>query len=145
MLAEACNFDAVVAGRLALVVTELGSNLVRHASGGRLWLSARPARQEVEVLAIDRGPGIANVEESLGDGFPPAARRAPAWAPCAGWPSTSTCTAAPTGPSWWLVSVWAVRAPRPWLPASAPCRWRPRANGSAAMAGPSPCRVTVPP
>jgi len=67
-LAAECGLDEVDTGRLALVVTELGTNLVRHARHGRLWLSARPARREVEVLAVDDGPGIADIERSLGDG-----------------------------------------------------------------------------
>jgi anti-sigma regulatory factor (Ser/Thr protein kinase) len=68
-LAFECGFDEVNAGRLALVVTELGTNLVRHAREGRMWLSARPAQREVEVVAVDQGPGIADVERSLGDGY----------------------------------------------------------------------------
>lgn len=68
-LADDCGLDEVDAGRLALVVTELATNLVRHARHGRLWLSARLARGEVEVVAVDEGPGIADVERSLGDGF----------------------------------------------------------------------------
>lgn len=68
-LAEDCDFDDVDAGRLALVVTELATNLVRHARAGRLWLSRRPARREVEVIAVDEGPGIPDIERSLGDGF----------------------------------------------------------------------------
>jgi len=69
LLAADCGFDDVDAGRLALVVTELATNLVRHARQGRLWISARPAGGEVEVIAIDHGPGIPHVERSLGDGF----------------------------------------------------------------------------
>lgn len=69
LLAEACGFDATDAGRLALVVTELANNLVRHAKDGRLLLAVQAARREVEVIAIDRGPGIADVKRSLGDGF----------------------------------------------------------------------------
>lgn len=68
-LAEQCRFDAVDAGRLALVVTELATNLVRHARGGRLLVTARPARAEVEVLAIDQGPGIDDVDRCMHDGF----------------------------------------------------------------------------
>lgn len=68
-LAAACGFDEVEAGRLALVVTELATNLVKHARQGRLWLMAQPARREVEVIAVDQGPGIADVERSLDDGF----------------------------------------------------------------------------
>jgi anti-sigma regulatory factor (Ser/Thr protein kinase) len=68
-LAHENGFDDVEAGRLALIVTELGTNLLRHAQNGRLLLSARPLRAEVEVVSIDEGPGIADVERSLGDGF----------------------------------------------------------------------------
>ena len=69
MLAAECNLDEVDAGRLAIVVTELATNLVRHAEHGQLWLSARTARREVEVIAVDKGPGIPDVERSLDDGF----------------------------------------------------------------------------
>lgn len=68
-LAHECGLDDVEAGRLALVVTELATNLLRHAQRGRLLLSARPARGEVEAVAIDEGPGIPDIERSLGDGF----------------------------------------------------------------------------
>jgi anti-sigma regulatory factor (Ser/Thr protein kinase) len=68
-LAGECGLDDVHAGRLAIVVTELATNLVRHARAGQLLLSARPQRGEVEVIAIDEGPGIADVERSLHDGF----------------------------------------------------------------------------
>ncbi|MBC5783931.1 ATP-binding protein [Ramlibacter sp. USB13] len=69
LLAAECAFDDVAAGRLALVVTELATNLVRHAQAGRMWLSMRRERREVEVLAVDAGPGMHDVERSLGDGF----------------------------------------------------------------------------
>jgi anti-sigma regulatory factor (Ser/Thr protein kinase) len=69
VLAEECGFDDVEAGRLAIIVTELATNLVKHARQGRLLLSCRASRGEVEVLAIDEGPGIADIERSLRDGF----------------------------------------------------------------------------
>jgi anti-sigma regulatory factor (Ser/Thr protein kinase) len=68
-LAQECGLGEVEAGRLALVTTELGSNLVRHASKGRLLLSARLEQREVEVVAIDEGPGLRDIERALGDGF----------------------------------------------------------------------------
>ncbi len=68
-LAEACGFDDVEAGRVALIVTELGTNLVRHARAGRLLVTGRPACGEVDVLAIDEGPGIADIDRSMDDGF----------------------------------------------------------------------------
>lgn len=67
--ARELGWDEVDAGRLALVVTELGTNLLRHAHKGRLLVAARPQSGEIEVLAIDKGPGITNVGRSMGDGF----------------------------------------------------------------------------
>jgi len=67
--AMACGFGEVEAGRLAIVVTELATNLLRHATGGRLLLAARPDRREVEVIALDDGPGMPDVARSLGDGY----------------------------------------------------------------------------
>ena len=68
-LAQECGLDEVESGRLAIIVTELATNLLRHADKGRLLLSARPERAEVEVISIDEGPGMADVGRSMGDGF----------------------------------------------------------------------------
>ncbi|HWI82438.1 ATP-binding protein [Ramlibacter sp.] len=68
-LARSLGWDETDAGRLALVVTELASNLLRHAVKGRLLIAARPELGDIEVLAIDNGPGIPNVGRSMGDGF----------------------------------------------------------------------------
>jgi anti-sigma regulatory factor (Ser/Thr protein kinase) len=58
-------------GRLGLVVTEAGRNLLKHAGGGEILLRAMAAdgAQGVEMLALDRGPGIADVSRSFRDGF----------------------------------------------------------------------------
>lgn len=69
VLATDLGFNETDAGRLALVVTELGTNLQRHATKGRLLIAARPTLGDVEVLAIDEGPGIADPQQSLRDGF----------------------------------------------------------------------------
>jgi anti-sigma regulatory factor (Ser/Thr protein kinase) len=69
LLGDECGLDEVAAGQLALVVTELANNLVRHAEQGQLLLAGRPTRSEVEVISMDRGPGIADVTRSLVDGF----------------------------------------------------------------------------
>lgn len=65
------GFDEVVAGRLAIIATELGNNLVRHATGGRLLVAVRrdEAAVEIELLSLDDGPGMADVERCLRDGF----------------------------------------------------------------------------
>jgi anti-sigma regulatory factor (Ser/Thr protein kinase) len=70
-LAQERGFDAVASGRVALVATELGTNLSRHAQGGRLLLAAgeTDAGAMVEVLSLDDGPGMAEPERCLKDGY----------------------------------------------------------------------------
>ena len=40
-----CGFDESERGKLALVVTEAGNNLLQHAQGGKLLLRALSARE----------------------------------------------------------------------------------------------------
>jgi anti-sigma regulatory factor (Ser/Thr protein kinase) len=69
-LAERIGFDATDAGRVALVVTELASNLLKHAGRGELHLRTLPRGefQAIEVLAVDRGKGF-DLHACLPDGF----------------------------------------------------------------------------
>ncbi|MGX9856107.1 ATP-binding protein [Limimaricola variabilis] len=69
-LAENVGLDATRTAALAIVVTEMATNLLRHAKGGQLMLLAQPvAGPRVALAAIDRGPGIPDVEQALSDGF----------------------------------------------------------------------------
>lgn len=71
-LAASLGFDEVAAGRVALVVTELGTNLVKHAKQGRLLVASREfdhSPPELEVLSIDEGPGITDIDRCMRDGF----------------------------------------------------------------------------
>lgn len=65
------GFDALAAEELRLVAHELASNVVRHAHGGTLGVSAidREGHLGIELCADDDGPGIANAELALADGF----------------------------------------------------------------------------
>ena len=69
-LAADAEFDETDSGRLALVVTEAGTNIVKHAREGEILLRRiqRDGRNGVEMHALDRGPGIGNMAESLRDG-----------------------------------------------------------------------------
>jgi anti-sigma regulatory factor (Ser/Thr protein kinase) len=69
-LAYELGFGEIEAARVALVATELGTNLVKHAREGEILLqwSGRGSAAEIELIALDRGPGIANVAQSLRDG-----------------------------------------------------------------------------
>jgi anti-sigma regulatory factor (Ser/Thr protein kinase) len=65
------GFDEATSGRVALLVTELGTNLARHAKGGRLLICCRPTNEgaNFEILSIDSGPGMADVGRCLRDGY----------------------------------------------------------------------------
>jgi anti-sigma regulatory factor (Ser/Thr protein kinase) len=70
--AESLDFSEARAGQVALVVTELGTNLVKHARHGEILL--RMLDQHVaeavglEVLSLDRGPGLPDVALSARNG-----------------------------------------------------------------------------
>jgi anti-sigma regulatory factor (Ser/Thr protein kinase) len=55
---------------IALVATEMASNLVKHGGGGELLAQVFDDADGcgIELLALDRGPGIANVARSRIDG-----------------------------------------------------------------------------
>lgn len=58
------------AGQVAIIVTELGKNLMRHAQGGELLIRGLngEAGHGVEVLSIDHGPGMEDPSRCLRDG-----------------------------------------------------------------------------
>lgn len=63
--------DETFCGKAAIVVTELARNLVRHGKGGEIVIRehATLAYLSLELLALDRGPGMHNIAECLRDGF----------------------------------------------------------------------------
>ena len=68
-VAKALDLDEVTAGRVALVVTEMGTNLLKHAGGGEIFVGPLELTRGVQIIAMDRGRGIASVRQSLVDGF----------------------------------------------------------------------------
>ncbi len=69
-LAGAAGFDQSRTGQLAVAVTEAVSNLVKHADEGAVLVRPHPERPgAVELVAVDRGPGIADLVSALRDGY----------------------------------------------------------------------------
>ncbi|MCK7501571.1 MAG: ATP-binding protein [Comamonadaceae bacterium] len=92
-VALSLGFDEVDCGRVALAATELATNLVKHARGGRLLVApvvagahagvapvvagahagvapvVAGAHAGVELLTTDAGPGIADVARAMVDGW----------------------------------------------------------------------------
>ena len=70
-LASDHDLDETVRGRVAIVVTELGNNLWRHARKGRLLIGCRKSDEgcQLEVISVDSGPGMSDVARCLRDGY----------------------------------------------------------------------------
>lgn len=70
-LAAELGFGETERGRVAIVASELATNLVRHGEGGELVI--RPLStggvNGVEILALDHGRGMKNIDQALSDGF----------------------------------------------------------------------------
>jgi anti-sigma regulatory factor (Ser/Thr protein kinase) len=73
VVGRAARLGGLDGARLAsaeLVATELATNLLKHAGGGRLLVEPRPGGAAgVQLLSVDHGPGIADVTAALRDGF----------------------------------------------------------------------------
>jgi len=69
-LAATAGFDETDGHRAGIVATELATNLVKHAKdGGEILLRVTAAAPpELEILSVDRGPGMRDVTHSLTDG-----------------------------------------------------------------------------
>lgn len=70
-LAERMGFTEPDAGKLALVATELSTNLVKHGSGGEMLVGPYQDNESrgIEILALDKGAGMNNVAACLEDGY----------------------------------------------------------------------------
>jgi len=67
--AAAAGLPANDGSRAELVATELGTNLVKHARAGEVLVRAIPGTTaQVELIAIDHGPGIADLARAFEDG-----------------------------------------------------------------------------
>jgi anti-sigma regulatory factor (Ser/Thr protein kinase) len=69
-LAREIGFASEGEGRLALVVTELATNILRHAADGFLVVQAltQASAVGIEVVSVDAGPGMADIAGQLEDG-----------------------------------------------------------------------------
>lgn len=71
--AVACSLgmDPALRERTAIVATELVTNVVKHGGGGEVVVQSYADAQGsgVEVLALDKGPGIADISRAMVDGY----------------------------------------------------------------------------
>jgi anti-sigma regulatory factor (Ser/Thr protein kinase) len=70
-LAHRKGFSQDIEARIALVATELATNLLKHAGEGLVAINEflDADGSGIELIALDKGPGIADVARCLIDGF----------------------------------------------------------------------------
>ena len=72
-MALSAGLDEVTADHVGVVVTEASTNVLKHAGHGQVVIQTiaewdRPV-PGLEVVALDKGPGMSNLEECLRDGY----------------------------------------------------------------------------
>jgi anti-sigma regulatory factor (Ser/Thr protein kinase) len=69
--ADLLGFPPADCAEIALVVAELASNLVQHATGGSIKLSRIEASGNagIQIESEDSGPGISDLEQAVTDGY----------------------------------------------------------------------------
>ena len=69
-LAVSASFSAAKLGELDIIVAEVVSNLVKYAGGGQLLvkLIEENGIQGIEIISIDDGPGMTDVNRMISDG-----------------------------------------------------------------------------
>lgn len=70
-MAEDEGLGGPLVDQVAIVATEIATNLLKHAKNGEVLLTSLsgPGGAGIEILSIDRGPGMRNVPQCLADGY----------------------------------------------------------------------------
>ena len=70
-MAATLGLNETKSGETAIVITEAARNAVVYGGGGQLLLSGIKSKNEtrMEIVALDRGPGIADLSRALQDGY----------------------------------------------------------------------------
>lgn len=69
--AEVAGLSETQRAEAGIVATELGNNLAKYGTGGKMLIQPRSVggAAGLEILAIDSGPGMADVQRCMQDGF----------------------------------------------------------------------------
>lgn len=70
-LAGPLGFSGSELTLIATAISEIARNIVTYAGSGEIMISIeeREGRQGIAVVARDEGPGIADIEQAMRDGF----------------------------------------------------------------------------
>jgi anti-sigma regulatory factor (Ser/Thr protein kinase) len=84
-LVHYCDFSENDNGRIALIITELATNILKHAGQGNILVQAVSASHDftasdglrehdadltgIDILAMDKGPGMRDIQACMEDGY----------------------------------------------------------------------------
>jgi anti-sigma regulatory factor (Ser/Thr protein kinase) len=70
-IAQKEGLDDTACANAEVVATEIATNLVKHATQGEIHIASlsESGRAGIELLSIDRGPGMSSVDQCIKDGF----------------------------------------------------------------------------
>jgi serine/threonine-protein kinase RsbT len=70
-LAERMGCSSIESTMIATAISEIARNIMSHAGRGEIAISAVAidGRNAIEVVASDEGPGIADIERAMQDGY----------------------------------------------------------------------------
>ncbi|MCW5822444.1 MAG: SpoIIE family protein phosphatase [Cyanobacteria bacterium TGS_CYA1] len=82
-LGKELGFDETKIGAASIVINELAHNLVNHANGGSILIAPLKSAQAqcldqdigIEIIAMDRAQGMADIENSMKDGVSTSERK----------------------------------------------------------------------
>lgn len=64
-----CGLEGALPDRAAAVASELASNLHKHARDGVVYVQPLTLGRGLEIVAVDGGPGMADLRRCLADGY----------------------------------------------------------------------------
>jgi anti-sigma regulatory factor (Ser/Thr protein kinase) len=68
-MADDMGLDETRAGQLAIIITEVATNIVKHGIAGKLFVGPAQTRLPgIDVIAFDTGPGMGDVDLCMRDG-----------------------------------------------------------------------------
>jgi len=68
-VAAALGFGIVDQTRIATAVSEIARNALIHGGGGKMTLRTLNQRKGLEIVIVDQGPGIPDINQAIKDGY----------------------------------------------------------------------------
>ncbi len=68
-VAATLGFGVVDQTRIATAVSEIARNALVHGGGGKMTLRTLNQKKGLEIVIVDQGPGIPNINQAMKDGY----------------------------------------------------------------------------